>query len=302
MNFLSKLRPWILPLAMAGGLVFHSVMEDVEFLAPYLIFVMLVVTFCKLDFSRIRITRGLMALLGCQLIGSCAVYLLLKPVSEVLAQGAFICIFCPTATAAPVVTSMLGGDLMKVVTFSLMSNISVALLSPVLFTMMTSSDISFLEEVAQIAVKVVPLVILPMITAIVIKKVAPKVHNILVNHQGLSFYVWAVSLFIVVGRSVSFVLTEPPTMIPTMILLGVISLIACVAQFWVGRKIGEKFGDKISYAQSLGQKNTVLAIWMALTYLNPVTSVASAAYIAWQNTINSLQLFFKARRDAEKNC
>jgi BASS family bile acid:Na+ symporter len=59
--------------------------------------------------------------------------------------------------------------------------------------------------------------------------------------------------------------------------------------------MGAACGDKVAGTQGLGQKNTVLAIWMALTYLNPISSVAPAAYVAWQNTINSLQLYFKAK-------
>ncbi len=31
-------------------------------------------------------------------------------------------------------------------------------------------------------------------------------------------------------------------------------------------------------------------------HLHPITSVAPAAYVAWQNTINSAQLYFKAKR------
>ncbi|MDE7236460.1 MAG: hypothetical protein K2N66_01395, partial [Paramuribaculum sp.] len=72
--------------------------------------------------------------------------------------------------------------------------------------------------------------------------------------------------------------------------------VACVLQFVIGRRIGCRCGDRIAGAQGLGQKNTVLAVWMALTYLNPVASIAPAAYIAWQNTINSIQLYHHARR------
>jgi BASS family bile acid:Na+ symporter len=67
-------------------------------------------------------------------------------------------------------------------------------------------------------------------------------------------------------------------------------------QFYIGRRIGRHCGDKIAGAQGLGQKNTVLAIWMSLTFLNPISAVGPAAYVAWQNTINSLQLYFKARK------
>ena len=67
-------------------------------------------------------------------------------------------------------------------------------------------------------------------------------------------------------------------------------------QFYIGRKVGVKFGDKIAGAQGLGQKNTILALWLSLTYLNPIISVAPASYIMWQNIINSCQLYLKSKR------
>ena len=94
---------------------------------------------------------------------------------------------------------------------------------------------------------------------------------------------------------------EPTDRIPEMLLIAFAALIACCLQFLIGRKIGARLGDKISGAQGLGQKNTVLAIWMALTYLNPIASVGPAAYVAWQNTINSLQLFYKTKRDKKQS-
>ena len=33
-----------------------------------------------------------------------------------------------------------------------------------------------------------------------------------------------------------------------------------------------------------------------MTYLNPLSSVAPAAYVAWQNTINSWQLYRHQRK------
>ena len=58
-------------------------------------------------------------------------------------------------------------------------------------------------------------------------------------------------------------------MIPEMLWLAGLSLAVCCGQFYIGRRIGARCGDKIAGAQGLGQKNTVLAIWMALTYLHP---------------------------------
>ncbi len=107
-----------------------------------------------------------------------------------------------------------------------------------------------------------------------------------------------VSLLLVVGKSVSFVLSEPLEAVPDMIAIALLSALLCILQFVVGRKIGARYGDRISAAQSLGQKNTVLAIWLTLTWLNPMASVGPAAYVLWQNSINSAQLYFKMKKES----
>lgn len=261
---------------------------------------MLFITFCRVRPSEFRVTALSWGLLSVQVIGAVALYFSLLPFSTDLAQGTFICVFCPTATAAPVITGMLGGSVPRLATFSIISNITVAILAPVFFTLMGSeAEIPFMETLTTISAKVMPLIILPLILALILLKVAPKVHHTVADRQAVSFYIWAVSLFIVVGRAVSFVMDEPAEAVPEMMLLAILSGIVCCLQFWIGRKIGRRCGDKIAGAQGLGQKNTVLAIWMALTYLHPVSSVAPAAYVAWQNTINSAQLYFKTRRDSQ---
>ena len=296
---LRKLKPWMLPLAMLCGLLFHNAIEAVAFLTPWLIFAMLFITFCRLEPKKMRITGLSLSLLAVQLGVAVAVYLALLPVSVDVAQGAFICVFCPTATAAPVITGMLGGNISRLATFSLVSNMAVAVTAPAAFTLMGTTEIDFAESVSTIALRVLPLILGPLVTALVLKGVAPSVHRRISSSQSIGFYLWAVSLIIVVGRAVSFVMKEPPSRIPELVALALVAGVVCIVQFVAGRRIGRRYGDRIAGAQGLGQKNTVLAIWMALTYLNPVTSVAPAAYIAWQNTINSLQIYLKQKRE---NC
>lgn len=292
-----RLKPWMLPIAMAAGMVFHDFMGRIEFLAPYLIFIMLFITFCRVKPKEFRVTSLSWGLLTVQIVGAIAIYFCLLPLSPDIAQGTFICVFCPTATAAPVITGMLGGSVPRLATFSIISNITVAILAPILFTLMGSdAGIPFMDALITISAKVMPLIILPLVLALLALRFAPKFHKAVAERQAISFYIWAVSLFIVVGRAVSFVMEEPAEAVPEMILLAIFSGVVCCGQFWIGRKIGRRCGDKIAGAQGLGQKNTVLAIWMALTYLHPITSVAPAAYVAWQNTINSAQLYFKAKR------
>lgn len=296
------IKPWMLPLAMLTGVLFHSAIDKVQFLAPYLIFTMLLITFCKVNPRELKVDVFSLRMLAVQMLGGIAVYFAFLPFSDDLAQGAFICVFCPTATAAPVITGMLGGSVARVAVYSIVSNLAVAVTAPALFEYMsgasTGGEIGFIEGFSTICIKVGPLIILPMLTAFVLLAIAPKVHHAIATRQSLSFYIWAISLIIVVGKAVSFVMKEPDDAIPGMIAIALVSLVLCCALFITGRRIGRRSGDPVAGAQGLAQKNTVLAIWMALNFLNPISSVAPAAYILWQNTINSAQIYFKTRRSA----
>lgn len=69
--------------------------------------------------------------------------------------------------------------------------------------------------------------------------------------------------------------------------------LACLQawQFGAGKIAGRYFNDYISCGQGFGQKNTLLAIWVAYTYLSPVISIAPSSYILFQNIVNSWQLW-----------
>ena len=288
----------MLPISMVGGVAFHDAIDKIAWVTPWLIFVMLLITFCRVSFRDFRVGRFQWTLLAIQTVGAVAVYFVLRIWSEDVAQGAFICVFCPTATAAPVITGMLGGSVAMLVTYSLLSNVAVAFLAPILFSMMTGGEtVSFWQSTGTICGMVAPLIVMPLALAMVLKRFVPRLHGSIADCRSVSFYIWAVALFIVVGRAVSFVLAEPVSEVPEMVVIALIAGVVCCGQFYVGRRLGNKYGDKIAGAQGLGQKNTVLAIWMTLTYLNPIASVGPAAYVGWQNTINSLQLYMKTRRD-----
>ena len=282
---------------MIGGIIFHEIIGYLEFLTPYLIFLMLTITYTRVNTSEFRITRFQWNLLLVQMLGSWLAYFALLPFSEPVATAAFICVFMPTATAAPVVTGMLGGSVTKLATYSLLSNLTVAVTAPVFLSVVNDSgrNIPFSDSFNTICAQVVPLLVLPLVVAILMRHSSPRLHRSISGHQSISFWLWAVALFIVMGRAVSFMIRQPLSELPVMIGMALASLAVCCLQFIIGRKVGARLGDRISGAQGLGQKNTILGIWMALTYLHPLVSIGPAAYIVWQNTINSYQLYRKAK-------
>lgn len=282
---------------MLGGILFHNHIDKLSFITPYLIFIMLTITYTKLKISEFRITKFQWSLLGVQILGGALFYAALYFINPNIAAGAFICFFMPTATAAPVITGMLGGSITKIATYSLLSNLIVAIAAPSCLSFIRGNGIDFMESFTTICAEVIPLLLIPFVTAILLKFSVPRIHSAIASHQSISFWIWALSLFIVMGQAVSFMIKQPAEELPEMFFLTIAALGVCCVQFFIGRKIGSHFGDKISGAQGLGQKNTILGLWMTLTYLNPIVSVAPAAYIVWQNTINSWQLYRKTKHE-----
>ena len=288
----------MLPIAMVGGAIFYKWMGYLTFLSPYLIFLMLFITYCKIDFRHFRPGRFEAVLLVVQMLLAAAVYGILSLADHTVAEGVFICVFIPTATAAPVITSMLGGSITKVASYSLIGNLFVAVAGPlVLAAVGDHAELTFFQSFCLILSRVLPLLVLPILAALAVKWLVPGLHKKIIQRQQLSFYLWAIALFIVVGSCVSFAISHwTPDNTWSMISLAVGALAVCLMQFAVGRKVGGYFGDKVAGGQGLAQKNTVLAVWLALAYMHPIASIAPAAYIAWQNMVNSWQLIRHEQR------
>ena len=288
----------MLPLAMLTGALSYRWVGYISFLTPYLIFTMLLLTFCKLSPREMRLHPLHKWLLLIQLVGCVVVYGLVYLYDPVVAQGALICVLAPTATSAAVITGMLGGSVAFLTNYVLLCNIGVAIMAPVLFSFMGSqSEMPFFESFLFICRQVGPLLILPLVFAWSLRAFLPKLHARILSVHKLSFYLWAVALTIVTGSTVRFLVEQQDPDYTVEIGLAVVSLVICVGQFLLGRRLGKRYGDPVSSGQGLGQKNTILAIWMAQVYLNPIASIAPAAYVLWQNSINSYQLWLKGRKN-----
>lgn len=291
----------MLPLAMITGALTYPWISKLIILTPYLIFGMLLLTFCKLSPRDIHFHKIHIWLLLIQLFGCVAVYAAIYPIHPIVAQGAMICVLAPTATAAAVITGMLGGSVAFLTSYLLLCNIGVALVAPALFPLIEPHEgVTFLSAFLYICKQVGPILLLPLFIAWGIRKYTPRLHKSLLRMHGLTFYIWAFSLTLVTGTTVKFLIEQENPNYVVEIGMAIVALVICVGQFLVGRRIGRHYGDPVSSGQGLGQKNTILAIWMAQTYLNPISSVAPAAYVLWQNIINSYQLWLKGKRDREQ--
>ena len=162
------------------------------------------------------------------------------------------------------------------------------------------SELGFAEAFLKILSKVFPLLICPFLLAVIVRYIWPRGHDFFKAHAGVAFYLWAVALALAVGQTVRSMHNSTAPAFVLWLLAGV-ALVTCIVQFWLGKRTGRRFGDTITAGQALGQKNSVLAIWMAYTYLTPVSSLAPGAYALWQNIFNSWQLWRRNHRRENKD-
>lgn len=292
---LQKIKAYMMPIAMTLGVLLYRQVEIVAFAIPYLLFLMLLLTYSKLTLSALKFSKMHIYLIAIQLIGSIIVYFALRPINEILAQGVMICILAPTASAAPVIAAMLGGNIANLTAFSLISNFTVAIFAPLFFSFIGYSDLPFLGSVIEITRKVSVLLIVPFILAILINKYLPKAGKQIKKRSSWSFYLWSFALVVVTGRTVQFIVNQGVEYIHIEIAMAILALVVCLLQFFSGKYIGSKYGETIAGGQGLGQKNTILAIWMAQSFLNPLSSIAPGAYVLWQNAFNSWQVWRKRK-------
>jgi len=287
------LEKYLLPIAMVVGITFHKQLSILSPILPFLIALMLFISYCRVSLSDIRLTKFHYILLLIQYLGSAIIYLVLRPLNEVLAQAAMICVLTSTATSAPVVAGLLGGSISVTAAYSIVSNLSVALIGPIFLSFVgkTGSNLGLVTSFWHIFLSVIPILILPFLLALTLLKLVPKVHKEIQSAQIISFYIWAAALTIVIGNITQYIRLRNDGNYTLEIIIASVSLIICLLQFYFGRRIGTKYGRTVAGGQSLGQKNTVLAIWLTQTYLNPLATLGPGAYVLWQNLVNSWQLW-----------
>jgi len=311
-HVLRFLKDWALPVSMAVGIAAYFLFEalpltprihtlarqGVGIVQPALIFCMLFLSFCKVDPAKIRLRRWhlWLALIQSGSFILMALFIRYSHCSQnmqILIESAMICLICPTATAAVVVTDKLGGNMAAIVTYTMIANIMTALVASLFIPMISpEAEISFIKAFSAIIVKVFSLLVMPLILAVAVRYLLPGLHRLVLKTKDLAFYLWTVGLALALTVTTrSIVHSTVPVVF--IIGIGIISLLCCIFQFRTGWAVGRRYNDQITAGQALGQKNTIFIIWMAYTFMNPVTAVAGGLYSIWHNLINSWQLYKK---------
>lgn len=314
MKIFSAIKKNSLLFAMLMGAIIYELFSHIaileplgEVVGPYLpdwlpigLFLLLYVTFCKIKISELRPRTWHFVI---QLVRTSIAAIMVMLINlfgddadtKLILEGIFICFICPTAAAVVVVTEKLGGSIGSLTVFTIIANIVTTVIIPLFFPMVErDSSITFLTAMIEVLRNVTVVLVVPLALALLSRRFIPKFVNKLNTYTNLGFYIWCVNLSIVTGLTLRNI---SQSTVSGWVLWGLLisPLAVCLIQFAIGKAIGRHWNDSISAGQALGQKNTVVGIWLTLNFLNPLAAVAPGAYVLWQNLVNGWQIWYKEK-------
>ena len=304
------LKDWTLPVAIAVGAVSYltfyyvpqldavgdTLGDVVDAIFPWMVFSTLFSTFCRIDFHQMRPHRWHIGVIATLLVLIALNVWLIMCVEgnlwqKLLLESLLTCIIGPAATAAPVVTAKIGGNINTMTAFVVLSSFVSSLTIPAVFPLLErGAGLDFWSAFLIILQKLAIVLILPLVLGWFMQHFAKKICAWIVSIPDLSFYLWAAQLSVTSGVTVRNIVHSEAGL-SLLLMIALLSLVLCFVLFVIGRIVGRRFGDEINGGQASFQKNTALSIWVAYTYLNPMASVGAGCYVLWQNIINSLELW-----------
>ncbi len=204
-----------------------------------------------------------------------------------VALAAFFCGITPTAIAAPVIMSFLGGQVAYVVAAFMLSNLTIAASLPVLLPFVLGRPTP--DAFAQVTSSIGGVVFAPFAGAWLLRKLYPAAATWPKKLGNVSFGMWCTAIFLITANASHFFRTQSDLPRTAVLEIALASLLVCAASFSLGRVIGGRdFAREAS--QSLGQKNTTFTIYLAMTYASPLVALGPTFYVLWHNLWNSWQL------------
>lgn len=311
MYFIIKVvKNWTLPISMLVGSVCYVLFTQcawtqpvkpylvafIPYLLPALIFMMLLLAYVKIDPKQLKPRRWHLILIVIQLLETlfAAWWCISHRNSEWLPLWeALLAVFvAPMAAVGAVVTQKIGGNPATATTYTVISSLYTAVIVPLVYPLVEPGiGMTFFALFWRILSRVFPTIIVPLILALGMRWFVPKMHQWVCREaKDKSFYLWAICTAVNTAQIIRCIVNSPGT---ADILWSIVVIVGSVValQFYIGKKIGSRYNDRIAAGQGLAQKNTVLSIWIAMTFLSPTAAIGPGVCLLWQNVVNSWQIW-----------
>ncbi len=296
-----QLRSIGMVIAFLIGGIFHAELAPLTWVLPLGISLMLSITFIGIDTKRLRPCRmHLWLLLAIQAIGFGAWGAARLAGYPVLAESLYYCGAAPVAAAIPIIITLLRGDLEFATTAMLLSQAVFALVTPFALPFVVHEpSMGYIEFMGVVAGQIASVLVAPAIIAVVMRTAYPPCREWAPKLADVSLFAWCFNLTIISASGTQRIL-EMGYSWQQMVPMAAGALILCafgfVAGYWLGYpKL------KRECSQGLGQKNTVLTLYIAgQPYATPLAYIGPVFYVFFHNMANAIQLALAERERARE--
>ncbi len=193
----------------------------------------------------------------------------------------------PTAAGAPILAQFLRTDIGFVTTSVVITSPLMALLIPILLPFLVPIDQPI--AIREVLFPVLSIIGIPLLVGEVIKRTSEKVTRSILKFKDVAFVLFLVNVWLGCGKATHYILYEQYEEWTTLALIALVTIITCLTNFKVGEYL-KRMHHPYAGGLAMGRKNTMFALWLALTFLNPILVLGPIFYILCQNVYNSYQI------------
>ena len=262
--------------------------HHLTFLVRYFVMVMLFFAFLDVKIDRGIITLDHLKVVVLNVLIPLVVFYLIRPFNLVAALAAFVICSAPTAAGAPVMAVFMKKKVSFVTASVILTSPVMALTIP--FTLPLVLEVESSINAWDILLPVAQVVFIPLILAQLIRNYWSALTLWFRQFSNVPFYLFLANVYIASAKASNYIINDEQTAWYEFVWIALTIGVICFFQF----KIGEWVSSKEMYVESglaLGRKNTMFALWLALTFVNPITALGPIFYIVFHNIYNSWQIY-----------
>ena len=216
-------------------------------------------------------------------------YLVVYPFHPTYARLAFLLTIIPTAAAGPVIAEIMGAHILTVTGSVLLTTPVIALLLPVLLSYLVGVGGQF--SFSELVIPIVTIVFIPLLLSQGIRRFfSNSTVDWLKKGSVINFPLFLLNIIIACGNASHYIQKNYAEVSGELAGIAIVTALLCLINFRVGRWVGTKHYP-LAWELAMGRKNTIIGLWIGLTYFNPVIALGPICYIICHNLYNSFQMW-----------
>lgn len=292
------LKSVLILLALATGLLL-PVLGDYTFVIRPFLMTLLFFSFLNVKLGREvfawqqPLAASLLPLFG---LGA---YWLCRGYDENLGLTLLLMGLAPTAVITPVLAEMVKRSAAYMVGAIIVSSVAFALSVPLVLTWLLGIELS-LTGLGSLIWTIGSIIIIPLTLGQIVRYIGGGVLGFFRSVGPYTFALFLVNVATAAGSLSAYLRYESTTPWSFVWVTGAAITLLMLTNFLVGSRIAPK-GHAVEGSLALGRKNTMLSIWIALEYLNPLIVLGPMIYILVQNVFFAGQVWWLERKPKQTN-